>query len=177
MKNYNFSVISHQSSVISFRRRRVGFTLIELLIYFGLFSIVTLIITTLFFDISRFWAFAQKTDALQDNARTIFTNLTQTIRSAQNVNSPQIGQTSSFLELNNQTTKFYLEDKSLKRNDQGTINGLINNQVEIDNLEFTRIQNPDGKPTVQIKATLKAKTILGPEEPETLNFQTTVSLR
>ncbi len=167
----------NQESRIKKKNKFSGFTLIELLIYIGLFSVVTLLIATLFFEIGRFWAYTQKTDVLQDNARTVFTKLTQTIRAAQNVNSPQIGQSSDFLELNDQTIRLYLENRSLKIQDQGTINELTNNQVEIESLEFARIQNPDGKPTVQIKVTFKAKTVLEAEQPDTLNFQTTVSLR
>jgi hypothetical protein len=136
-----------------------------------------MLIASLFFEISRFWTSTQKTDTLQDNTRTIFTQLTQTIRAAENVNTPQEGQSANTLVLNDQTLRFYLEDNALKVQNQETVSLLTNNQVEVQSLEFNRLQNPAGKPTIQIKATLKAKTAIGPEQPDTQDFQTTVSLR
>ncbi len=161
------------------RKRRGGFTLVELSVYFAIFSILLLILTSIFASSLESQIESESLSSAEQDGRFLLLRLSKDIQRAQDILSPSsIGSSSSMLELSigseNYIYKLASQNLILEKNAEQ--NKLNNFNTTISNLNFLRLGNIGGKNTLTVSFTIESKTMLE-NRRETKNFKTTVGLR
>lgn len=121
-----------------------AFTLIELMIYIGILGAVLVFSSGFFWNITLGYIKENSREELQQNARFVFSKITQEIREANSVISPLVGEEVDFLELAN------IEEGviSFRKNEQGSLlmtkGGqsfeMTSSRVIVRDLKFTHSQ-------------------------------------
>jgi len=157
-----------------------GFTLLELLIYSGMLMVLLGVFATLFGMIVDAKLESDASSSVQQDGQYLLAKLSQDISSATSISTPaSIGQTSSSLTL---TNSLVIYTYSLDGNGNLVITTSVGSdvlnsfQTSLSNLQFTRIGNATGKPTIQYTYTMTSRT-RKTSGYETDSFASTASLR
>jgi type II secretory pathway pseudopilin PulG len=156
-----------------------GFTLVEMLLYMGLLSMLLLIFTNIFTAILDTQLSSTATGSVAQDGRFIYSRFIYDINQATAVTTPaNLGDTTNILVLQNNgiTYQYQLINGNLEIDD-GTTSAQLNSfDTSVSNLQFKKIGNVGGRPTVQLDFTITTK-INGHGTAESKNFQTTAGLR
>lgn len=121
-----------------------GFTLIELMIYIGILGVVLVFSSGFFWNITLGYIKENSREELQQNARFIFTKMTQEIREASRVITPSLGEELNFLELENSETglvSFNMDKEGSILMTRGKQSFELNSErVIVKNLKFRRLE-------------------------------------
>lgn len=155
-----------------------GFTVIELLIYVVLFAIILSTATFLFFQSKTLEAQVVQNQVVEQNARVMLLEMTQTVRSVASVTSPVLGSSAAVLALNNDAIIYAVANGILQKTDAGQTYNITSDAVTVQNLTFTTRGQVGKPPTVSMSFTLKSNTLLpGQSDYIAKNYQTTIQLR
>lgn len=129
-----------------------GFTLIEIIIYMGLLAMILLVVVNLMITSS---SFSQEENArleIQQNARFATERIIRDLQSNQAISTPNNSTPTNNLIIASgpQQIAYSLNNNRVIRTDTTSVENTTNNQVKIDFLEFKRIENTGGKPTIKI---------------------------
>ncbi|OHA59541.1 MAG: hypothetical protein A2589_01615 [Candidatus Vogelbacteria bacterium RIFOXYD1_FULL_46_19] len=160
-----------------------GFSLIELLIYFSILTILLLAAGGALFNVIEGKVRADNQQEITSNARLALEVMTEAIRQATEINSPDSGGESSILSLQsialNDVVTFDVVAGVL-RIKEGTTTAvpITSGGLEVTNLTFTNTSFSDAPSTIRINLTLKTRTDSARQEyGRTHNFLTTVTSR
>lgn len=139
-----------------------GFTLLELLIYIAVFSILALACSYLLWQITKNSNQNYVLIELQDNSRFCLKKISHTIRQAQAINQPLIGQSSNLLSLQMadpslNPTVFQIQNNQLTitQGSQGTYI-LSTDQIIVDSLLFTNLSYENTPGSIKTDLSLQA---------------------
>ncbi|MBI5127786.1 prepilin-type N-terminal cleavage/methylation domain-containing protein [Candidatus Roizmanbacteria bacterium] len=155
-----------------------AFTLIELIIFMGIFSILIFILTDIFISSLKTKTSSESSAAINQDARFIFAKLTSDINNANSIISPDLGVSSSTLDLilYGIPETIRLNNNNIELITGGTTYVLNGINSRITNLAFTRLGNDLGKNTIRINLTLQSSAVVN-KNPEIISLETTVGLR
>ena len=160
-----------------------GTSLIELILYFGLLSIMLIIATDIMFRTSEFSLESAADNDLQDDAKFIVSRFSYDIRKADSISFPtSLGDSSGTLTLSvgSETHSYSINGSDLEYQETvgpNTQTGNLNsNRTKVNYLNFERLGNIGGNPTIKITFELESTTAKkgGPEQK---TFETVVSQR
>lgn len=146
---------------ISSKQSEKGTTLIELLLYIGLISLLLTVAVNLFLDLGEFNLAATSQQNINNEANLIVARLTYDIHQATSISSPaNLGDSSSVLIFNagTDTHTYSLTSGNLQyqSTSSATQSASVNsNRVSVTALSFSRVGNPNGKPTIEVNFTLQ----------------------
>lgn len=143
------------------KKSQKGFTLIELILFMGLFSIILLVLTTLFGEIVQKQLELQSMSDVESDGAYIFSRLEYDIARADNVVFPvSSGETQSSLVLDMNGTDYTYEivGNKLQLTAGAEIFDLNNPRTQISGLTFQRLGNPGGTPSVKVGLTVGSLT-------------------
>jgi len=132
---------------------RKGFTLIELSLFMGLFSIILLVLTTIFAELVQKQLEIQSMSAVESDKSYILSRLEYDLGRADAITIPAgTGDTSAQLELDidGNSYTYQLNGTALETDNNGDVQRLNNTRTEVSNLSFQRIENSGGVPTIAI---------------------------
>ncbi len=157
---------------------RAGFTLIELLIFMGLIMILISVFTAIFLTALDVQLASQSTSNVEQSGNFLLSRLTYDLHRADSVIAPADGQSADnlILLIGGGSFQYALSGTQLRLTTGGQDYPLSSDGVSVSNLLVTRIGNPSGKPTLQIKFTLTG-TGTGAQPAEIRHQQITVGLR
>ena len=166
-----------------FGKSNKGATLIELLIYFGILSILLVIVIDLMLQSGEFSLETESRSSLQNDARFITNRLSFDIHQADSVTSPaNLGDSSSTLTftVGPDTHTYTLSGTDLEYQETVGLNtetaNLNSNRTIVNSLTFERLGNPGGKPTIKI--TLELETTKSEKAgPKQKTFEAVVGTR
>ena len=130
-----------------------GFTLIELSLFMGLFSIILLVLTTIFAELVQKQLEIQSMSAVEADKSYILSRLQYDIGRADSITIPANAGDSSpelALEIDGSTYTYQLSGLALVADDNGDVQRLNNVRTELSNLQFQRVENSGGVPTIAI---------------------------
>lgn len=156
-----------------------GFTLVELIIYMGLLTMLILIFTQIFTSILDNQLSSESNSQVAEDGRYIYSRFIYDVNRAQSIVTPaNLGDSSNTLSLiiNNQAYNYASSSGNLLLTDPTGSYALNGFGTKISNLQFTKIGNVNGKPTVRINFTIVSNISLHGVS-ETKSFQTTAGLR
>lgn len=166
-------------------RSQKGTSLIELILYFALLGIILIIATDIMLQTSEFSLKSGAKNVVQEDARFIKDRLTYDISRADSISTPaNLGDSSSTLVLiiGTEIHTYTLSIPNLEyQKETGppaitTIANINSNQTKVNTLNFQRLGNAAGKPTVKITFGIEAvRSAKG--EPKTKTFETVVGAR
>ncbi len=160
------------------RKNLDGFTLIEIIVYFGLLSVILLIITNLFLSISESFLESKSKSSVVIEGNFVLERLAYDIRRADKIVSPgSPGDSGSILNLKIGADNYIYSLSGPEINLQAPASSAVpitGSLVTASNLKFTSIGSAEGKPTVLIDFTLSGSSTEG---PKTQNFNTVVGIR
>lgn len=149
-----------------------GISLVETLVYVAIFSIF--VASLLQFSNTLYVARLQGQDIFEVNGQgaQAVGVMTQAIRNANTLSSPEIGTSSSLLSINTTFPILFSEiDGVLYVNENGgPLIALTNNKVSVSNLTFSNFSNPGAPDSIQIRFTVSGNNY-------TNNFYGTATLR
>lgn len=140
--------------------RNSGFTLIEFLIYIAILAVVVTLIIGFFLDIILGNIKETSYQEVQQNARFILTKISQEVKKATGINSPNPGESASALSLamaspsSDPTLIDVIEGKLRLTKGISAPQELTTDLVEISNLRFTNLSYPDTPGTIRIEMTI-----------------------
>ena len=165
-----------------FKKNEKGFTLVEQLIYMGLFSILLVVLMSMFTSILDAHLESESTSSIIQDANYIMSRLTYDIHQSNAIALPIYGTTGVALRIINSATDFTYQavggKLQLTNNITGTTDQLNSNETTVSSATFTNLGNsPTGKNTIQIAIVLKSVVVRpgGNNSPKT--FSTTVGIR
>jgi len=161
----------------NFQPKQNGFTLIEVMIYGLIFSLFLLFATQIFLTIKNTTANSFVMVNLQENYTRILSDLSQTIRGAQNVISPVPGSSQDFLSLNDGDLVYQIESGVLKKVVNGDSMALTDEGVSVSAISFENIGEATQTASIKIQMTLNSNYLLEAGRLVSEDFQTTISLR
>ncbi|OGY88952.1 MAG: hypothetical protein A3B30_03985 [Candidatus Komeilibacteria bacterium RIFCSPLOWO2_01_FULL_52_15] len=130
-------------------KRQDGYTIVELLVYMAISTLAIVVLTSFMVDVTKYAASTRARKDIEENARLVFSRMTQDIRSARVLNA--VGAGSNELDFQNgvgaalgyrwNTGSFILE----YNDGSGTWTALTTDKVRVTNLNFTNqtTGNPD----------------------------------
>jgi type II secretory pathway pseudopilin PulG len=130
--------------------RQKGFTLVEILVYFGLFSILLVVINSLFITTLEQQTQDLARSALQQESEFVLAKLKYDIYNADSVSLPaQAGDVSDSLVFTTDGVvyTYQLDATKITKSFNGETYGLTSNKVNIDSLQF---ENQSGSSLDQI---------------------------
>jgi len=137
-----------------------GFTIIELILFMGLFSIILLVLTTLFGEIVQKQLELQSMSDVESDGAYIFSKLEYDIARADGVIFPVASgdsENSLVLDIGGTTYTYNLVGDKLQLDAGGETFDLNNARTEITNIGFQRLGNPGS--TTTIKTTLDLRSL------------------
>lgn len=161
-----------------------GFTLLELLIYIAIFSVLALASSSLLWQITKNNNQNYILVELEDNARFCLKKISQTIRQAQAINEPLIGQNSNLLSLqmanpNSNPVVFQVQNNQLTMTlgSQGPY-VLTTDQIVISSLLFTNLSYENTPGLIKTNLSLEANDFKQEfSNPPVVSVTTSNSLR
>ncbi len=167
-----------QNSIQRLKNQR-GFTLVEMLLYFGLFSILLLVLARLFVSILEIKMESQSVSSVQQDSRFIFARLEYDFSRASSVTTPAtLGASSSslVLQIDGGSYTYSLSNGKLQvTNSQGTF-PLNSSESQVSAVTFRRLGHAGGKPTIKMDIDIESATIRD-KGRETRSLETTLGLR
>jgi len=165
-------------------KNKSGFSLLELLIYISLLSGFLLIIVNIFFMVSSSSQREEARAEVQQNLRFAMEQIASELRSSDSaitVNAPASGASGNILNFTSSgiTTEFAVSGGVLRKTIGASINPLTNDKVTVSTSSplFTRLDNSDANPSIQIILTISYNDNERPNYHFSQTAQTTVSLR
>jgi type II secretory pathway pseudopilin PulG len=167
------------------KKRKKGFTLVEIIIYFGLVSIILILIIGFSLNIFESTNKNNVYREIQQNGRFIMQKIDSAIKSASELNHPSsLGESSDYLSLatqNSETDPIIIElsseDIFITKGEQDSYQ-LNSSQTKITNLEFLNISYPDNPGTIKTSLTISYNNISEKNEYQaSLDFSLTTNLR
>lgn len=156
-----------------------GLTLIELLIFMSLYSVLLVIIMSVFTATIDIKLSSEATSNVQEDGNFLMSRLSYDVLRANSITLPDLGDTNSSLELNidGESYTYELNNTNLElTNDAGT-DQLNMYNTSITDLSFTRLGETSGKNTLQISFTINSRIANTSGVTETKDFQTTLGTR
>ncbi|MDA1317266.1 MAG: type II secretion system protein [bacterium] len=160
-------------------KNKKGFTLIELLLFMGLFSVVMLVLTSLFASIVQRQLEVEGTSASESDAAYILSRLQYDLSRTDSVIYPaDPGQADDQIDLiiDGETYTYGLNESNLELTtptDTYVLNGI---RTTVSNVLFEHIGNTSGKPTIRITIDITSLAT-DASGPQTATINTTISLR
>lgn len=139
--------------------KQKGFTLVELLVYFGLFSILLIVINSLFITSLEQQTQDLARSALQQESEYILSKLKYDIYNADYVTLPaDVGDQSQSLVLvkNGVTSTYALAGERLTKSSGGETWSLTSSRVEVSNLQFQNQSGSDLSQTIGITVVINS---------------------
>ena len=165
--------------MLRINKQKTGFTLVELIIYFGIFSFLLLILTSVFTSSLSSQLESESLSSVEQDGRFILLRLARDIQSASSITVPaNPGSNSSDLQLtiDGQNYIYSLSGDNLILTNNNGVNNLNNFNTIVSDLAFSRIGNPNGKNTIKISFITTTKTNLNGVN-EFKEFETTIGTR
>lgn len=156
-----------------------GFTFVELSLFMGIFAILLLMLTAIFFDALEVRREIEATSAVSQDGSYILSRLQYDIARAESIVLPSApGEQGNVLQLtiDGITYSYAHQNDAITLTRNGTTDALNGTETTISNLNFLRLGAVGGKNSIRISFTTTSKT-LRPKGPEIVNFQTTVNQR
>ena len=161
-----------------------GFTLVEILIYTAIFVLLVGGITAFTSSLQSSRLRAQIMFEVNDQGNSIVRTISRSIRNAQSINSPTIGDSASSLSLSNINSSidpviFSQSDGVLYITEgAGDPIALSNNKVKVTNLTFTNLSRNSTPGVIRFRFTLQNITeAIRPEEQYSVDFYGTAAIR
>lgn len=129
-----------------------GFTLIETIIYMGLLAVILLVITNLMITTGYFSQEETARLEIQKNGRFAIERIIRDLQTADTVTTPADSTPTDNLVIGD--ISYQLSGNRLQRTDTDSTENVTGNQVQIDTIQFSRIENPGGDPSIKINLTL-----------------------
>jgi len=164
---------------MNYKNLTKGFTLVELIIYFGIFSFLLLILTSVFTSSLTSQLESESLTSVEQDGRFLLLRLSRDIQAASSITTPTtVGQSSSTLTIvkNGQNNTYSESGGNLILTNNDGANYLNNFNTTVSDLNFTRIGNLNGKNTVVITFTIRSKTQVN-GVLESKDFRTTIGTR
>ncbi|MBU1130329.1 hypothetical protein KKE45_03350 [Patescibacteria group bacterium] len=147
-----------------------GTTIIEMIIYSALLITIMVALYSFYSQITIQKANQLAQAEIYTNGQRILFDFHQTVKQADSINYPTMGQNDNYLFLNAGTTTYQLdENNALEKTENGQTFKLTDNLVQVENLIFTNFGPSLDHPTVKISFNLTGRTY-------TYHFQTAVTL-
>ncbi|KKQ36613.1 MAG: hypothetical protein US54_C0062G0008 [Candidatus Roizmanbacteria bacterium GW2011_GWA2_37_7] len=166
-------------SKFNIQHSKSGFSLIELSLFMGLFSIILLVLITIFVELAQKQLEIQSMSSVESDKSYILSRLEYDISRADAIAIPGAsGDSSDELELtiDGATYTYRLTGTVLETDNNGDVQRLNNIRTEITNLSFQRIGNPSGVPSVQVYMDI-ASTFAETSGPRSTAIATTFGIR
>lgn len=165
---------------LKFGKKDNGFTLMELIVYFGIFSILLLILTSVFSSSISSQLESESLTNVEHDGRFLLMRFTRDIERSQSITIPasngNSASTLTIVEDNGESFSYSLNNGNLNLTRDSGIYRLNNFGTTIENLNFTRIGNTNGKNTIKVSFTIKSLTLINGIQ-ETKSFSTVVGTR
>lgn len=159
--------------------RSSGFTLVELLIFIGLFSVILLVLSSLFSSIVQQQLENQGMSSVETDSAYLLSRFAYDVGRADAIVTPVAnGETSQVLvlEINGQQYEYSMSGDTLQLTTASGGGALTSNRTIVSNLQFQKIGNESGVPTVQVRMTLSSRAENSTGR-ETATINTTFGLR
>jgi type II secretory pathway pseudopilin PulG len=156
-----------------------GFTLVEMVLYMGLLTLLLLLFTNIFMAILDTQLSSQSTGSVAQDGRFLYSRLIYDINRASSISLPaNLGNTGNTLQLqiNGVSYQYALSSGNLMISDATSSAQLNSYDTKISGLQFKRIGNINGKPTIQMTFTVTSKEVLH-GTVDSKSFQTTAGIR
>lgn len=130
-----------------------GFTLIELILFMGLFSIILLVLTSIFAELMQKQLEIQSMSSVESDKSYILSRLEYDIGRADTIIAPASAGDSTetlVLEIDGNTVTYNLNGTDFELDNAGDIQKLNNVRTAISNVTFQRIGNSGGTPTIDL---------------------------
>lgn len=154
-----------------------GYSLIELLVYTVLFSLFLLLVTQIFLTIKTISANSLAMVNLQQNYVRLFSDLNQTIRSADNIVSPVSGTSGPALSLNDGDITYQVQNGVLEKAISGLPIALSDEGINVSGLIFENLGEATQAASIKIQMNIESNYILEGNRRVSEDFQTTINLR
>jgi hypothetical protein len=154
-----------------------GYTLVEVLLYAVLLGLFLFLTVQIFITIRLSNAHALAFASLSKNIRAVTADLSQTIKSAQNVIDPLPGQAATSLSLNNGTVTYGLQSGAFQKTENSQTWELTTDEVVVSNLSFENQIEATQEATLTIKASFESNYLLEGGRRLSEELETTISLR
>lgn len=161
-------------------RIKKGFTIIELTIYMGLMAILLVILGGIFFSILDLQLESQASSDVQQDGQYILARIGYDVRRATSVSVPAAaGQTGSSLTLviGGANYTYAVSGTDLQLTAGAAVDNLTSYGSGISSFSISRLGNPGGKASLQIRFTLTSKTSTLRNTYETKDYEETLTLR
>lgn len=156
-----------------------GFTIIEMLLYMGLLAIFLVVVTDILLGAIDVQLESSATSSVATDGRYMINRLSYDISRSQTIVTPSApGVATSELELviNGQAYRYSLNGSQLELTSPLGTHQLNSGLTDVSGVQFLRLSNPGGKPTISVDITVTSKTVRA-KGPEMRVFQTTVGGR
>ena len=142
-----------------------GFTIVELLIYMVIVGILLTVLGGILISTLDVQTDSQSTSVVEADGRFLLARLGYDVHRASSLTTPNL-----VLIIDGQTYTYAVVNSVLQLTTPSGSSHLTSPGVQVTDFSVTRLGNPSGIPTAQIKFTLT-------NGRETRNYQTTVGLR
>jgi len=165
------------------KKNNHGFTLVELLLYIGIASVLLVVISLFLSTILEARLKQQSMMEIESQGTQIMEQITQAIRNAEGINSPNPGGSSSTLSLamsnGNNPTLFALSSETLNITEGATSPiPLSNDRITVSDFNVTNTSRADTPGILKIEFSLTHKNPSGRNEyTYSKTFETSSSLR
>ena len=170
--NQGGKIINLKSKILNLKS---GFTLIETIIYMGLLAAILLVITNLMITTSYFSQEETARLEIQKNGRFAIERIIRDLQAADSVTIPADSTPTNNLVIGD--ISYQLSSDRLTRTDLDSTENVTNNSVQVDSLEFSRIENPGGKTSIKIKITVNYIGLIEGNRDISQDFGTTFYLK
>lgn len=157
---------------------RKGFSIVEMMLYMGLMAILLSFLTQTFLSVLNLQSETQSRSSVEADGRYLLTRLSYDIHRGSAIVSPALGQSAStaILTIDDANYTYSPDSGNLILTTGGSTHQLNSYATKISNLSFTRLGNPGGNNTLQIKFTLTG-VVNWESGPRIQNFETTIGQR
>lgn len=159
---------------------RQGFTIVELIIYMGLVSVFLTMMGQVFFSILDLQLESKASSDVQQDGQYILARMGYDVRRATAVVTPgTAGQAGSILTLTigGAAYTYSVNGGDIQLTTGGVTQNLTSFGAKIDNFWVTRLQNPGGKPSLNISFTLTSRDVNLQQRSEVKSYQQSLTLR
>ncbi|PIP74480.1 MAG: hypothetical protein CO135_01035 [Candidatus Levybacteria bacterium CG_4_9_14_3_um_filter_35_16] len=158
-----------------------GFTLIEIIIYMGIFSILIVAMLQLLTAVFDVQLESQSTASVSQDGRFILNKLTNDIKKAKIITSPNIGNQGQSLVISDGTTIYTYnllsENLTLTNSTTGTTDQLNSVDTTVSNLNILRLADTSGQNNTLTVSFIINSKVLRRNGVNTENFRITVGTR
>lgn len=156
-----------------------GFTLIELMLFMAMFSVILIVLSSLFSAIVEKQLETESVSAVENDSKFIIARMLYDISRADSMTTPAtLGAQSASLSLviSGITYTYAISGGNLQLTQGVQTDDLNGVGSTISGLNFTRLGNTTGKHTIQVTYTVTSDTVL-PSGPETKTISTVIGTR